>query len=166
MNGETKTWNMNELYTFEEFKQMSLDIQVEYINHIIETYSVGLPSISAYLLKKNENYLTDYAKKNGVKFNKCVPMGRNAQYYRLKFIEAIQERDEEDLFIPSPEVIKKSVEKTYDILATGVVKPAGPSVDYAELIFRGGIDYAALNAIVSKFTDDNYKISIRIQKED
>lgn len=161
LNGEVTTWNFKNFCTCDEFVQMPHDIKEGYINYLINTYHVGLPSISLYLFKKSENYLFDYAKHNSLHFVKCSSHGRAGAKYRMEFIEAIG-CEKSERYIPTPEAIKESVK---NIVGSLPKKPSA-MINYAEFTFHGGIDYEALNTIVSKFTNGNVKIHIRIQKED
>jgi len=46
MNGEVKSWNMNKFYSWEEFKNMPVDIQEAYISTLVQKYKVGLATIA------------------------------------------------------------------------------------------------------------------------
>lgn len=57
MNGPCETWKLTDFYTWEEFKLMPRDIQVLYINRLIETYDVGLENISKDLFNRSKGSL-------------------------------------------------------------------------------------------------------------
>lgn len=180
LNGEVRSWNMNKFYSYDEFKQMPHDIQEQYLNGLIDKYDVSVGAISKILFGHSDTSLYNFAKKHKLKLNHCSTTGQGAQKNNIAFAEAITAlRDYDDLekeidkFIPSPEAIQQSLDNAtveFDIpeFIPKLPKPISPvtKIDYAEFTFHGGIDYEALNTIVSKFTDGNVKIHIRIQKED
>ena len=65
-NGEVKSWNLNTFYAYEEFKQMPQDIQIEYINHILDEYKLGIKNISIILFHLSENGLRNYCDVKGI----------------------------------------------------------------------------------------------------
>lgn len=61
MNGEIKTWKEKPFYTFEEFNELPDDVQLKWINSIINRYDVGLGGISKIISPgANRNALHDY----------------------------------------------------------------------------------------------------------
>jgi len=175
LNGEVKSWNMNEFYTYDQFKSMPHDIQEQYLNGLIEKYNVSVGTISRCLFGKSDNALYQYVMDHKLKCNHCSTTGMGARKNSIAFAEAIQAvRDYNDLekedkpepFIPSTEIIKASIEQMPETIDIPKTKVSSARIDYAEFTFHGGIDYEALNTIVSKFSDGNVTIHIRIQKED
>ena len=166
LNGEIKSWNMNEFYTYKEFKSMANDIQEQYLNCLIGKYNVSIGTISKLLFGLSDTALYNYAKDHKLKCNHCSTTGMGARKNAIAFTEAIQAvRDYDDL--EKEEEPEVSVESVHEQILNSVKQNMfNASIDYAEFTFHGGIDYDALNTIVSKFTDSNVKIHIRIQKED
>ena len=60
LSGEVKTWDLKKFYSWKEFKEMPEDIQLEYVNSIINRYDVGLATISTVLFKKSAAALSGY----------------------------------------------------------------------------------------------------------
>lgn len=67
MSGPVQTWKMTEFYSWEEFKQMPHDIQIEYLNFLIFKYGVGIESISTVVFNKSRTNLVKYIEKNSLK---------------------------------------------------------------------------------------------------
>lgn len=65
-HGEVKSWNLNTFYAYEEFKQMPQDIQIEYINRILDEYKLGIKNISIILFHLSENGLRNYCDVKGI----------------------------------------------------------------------------------------------------
>ena len=60
-HGPVESWKMSEFYTVKEFKQMPKDIQVEYLNYLIDKYGVGVQTISIHLFGMSKTWLMWYA---------------------------------------------------------------------------------------------------------
>lgn len=61
-HGPVSTWNLNDLYTYSEFCNMPLDIQIEYVQRLMDKYSIGLSAISSKLFNHAPNSLHRYFK--------------------------------------------------------------------------------------------------------
>ena len=71
-HGECKVYDMNAFMTFDEFKEMPDDIQVEYVNKIQDQYHVGMAKISEIVFEQTDlsalrNWLVDRKT-----FQKCI----------------------------------------------------------------------------------------------
>lgn len=65
-HGPVKSWKMTSFYTWEEFKQMPHDIQVEWVNFVMDKYNVGLSNISKDVFGKAHTTLGEYLRKHGL----------------------------------------------------------------------------------------------------
>lgn len=65
-HGPVKSWKMTSFYTWEEFKQMPHDIQVEWVNFVMDKYNVGLSNISKDVFGKAHTALGEYLRKHGL----------------------------------------------------------------------------------------------------
>lgn len=61
-HGPVNAWNLNDLYSYSEFHQMPFDIQIEYVQHLMDKYSIGLSAISSKLFNHSSNSLHRYFK--------------------------------------------------------------------------------------------------------
>ena len=67
MNGEIKVWQEKPFYTFEEFKELPDDVQLKWINSLINRYDVGIGGISRIIAPSaNRNILHDYMERKGL----------------------------------------------------------------------------------------------------
>jgi len=66
-HGPVKSWNMNTIYTWDEVLEMPDDIKVEYFNHLMTTYNVGLVEITKRQFKLSHGAVYGYATRH--KFN-------------------------------------------------------------------------------------------------
>ena len=60
LNGECVVWDYKKFYALNEFKSMPIDIQVGYINSLMNRYDIGLATISRELFGRASNYLNNY----------------------------------------------------------------------------------------------------------
>ena len=77
-NGQCKSWKLTDFYTWEEFKLMPGDVQINYINHLIDTYHVGLEAISKDLFSRSRTGLYQYLASN-MRYDKITkrPQGKH-----------------------------------------------------------------------------------------
>lgn len=66
LNGECKSWNLKTFYSWDEFKSMPSDIQLEYVNSLINRYDCGLTTISKILFEKAPSTLSFHMKYHGL----------------------------------------------------------------------------------------------------
>lgn len=66
MNGEVKSWNMNEFYTWDEFKQMPKDIAAAYISTLNQKYRVSMMNIAEKLFHVAKSVFSTYIHKSGI----------------------------------------------------------------------------------------------------
>ena len=164
LNGECGVWDFRHFYTFESFKEMPLRIQVEYINNLIDKWSVSISVISVELFGKNTNYLYEYAKRNGITWHK---QAKTSKSLTLAFISAIRaSREHSEPSEPEVEIELPEEEKPVESEKTASEEKTGYSMDYVELNMTDGIDYSVLNAIYQQFDGYHCKIKIIIMRKD
>lgn len=59
-HGPVESWKLTNFYSYAEFKKMPDDIQVQYINYLMDKYKVGLSNISKDLFGMSKTTLSDY----------------------------------------------------------------------------------------------------------
>ena len=158
LNGECNAWNLDHFYTFESFKEMPLRIQAEYINHIIDKWSVSIAVIAVELFGKSTNYLYEYGKKNNITWHK---QAKTSKSLTLAFISAVRaSREDSEPSKPEVEVEPPVREKPVESEKTAIEEKSGYSMDRVELDMSDGIDYSILNALYQQF--DGYHCNIKI----
>lgn len=163
LNGECSTWNLDYFYTFESFKEMPLGIQVEYVNHIVDKWSVSIAVIAVELFGKSTNYLYEYGKKNDITWHK---QARTSKSLTLAFISAIRaSRECSEPSEQEAEVKPSEEEKPVESEKTAIKEKSGYSMDRVELDMNNEIDYWLLNKIYSRFEGSRLKIKIIIERE-
>lgn len=89
LNGECKTYKKKDFYTWDEFKALPSDLQVAWVNSIINRYDVGLTVISQDILGMSKNALNMHFSKSGEKQYINKPQtGAAASRGRKKLAEA------------------------------------------------------------------------------
>ena len=66
LNSEVQTYNMSKFYSYSEFKGMPLDLQVEYLNNLIDKYGVSFSTIAVDLFNVSKTSLRSYCVKKGI----------------------------------------------------------------------------------------------------
>lgn len=69
LNGECKSWNLNEPMDWETFKAMPHDLQVQYVKGLNSRFNVGYNQLGRDLFHLSTNAVRTYFKKNGVTCN-------------------------------------------------------------------------------------------------
>lgn len=129
-HGPVESWKMSEFYTVKEFKKMPKDIQVEYLNYLMDKYGVGLQTISIHLFGMSKTWLTWYANRpyNNYlsKLHKCTKSHTDD---RERFISDIQKAfwpektEEEPESITIAELDAQTAEKEKPRFIHGVPLP-------------------------------------------
>ena len=65
LNGEMVSWNLNCFFTWEQFKALPDDIQVEWLNHMSEKYGCGFTSVAKLVLNTPTSTIQAYLKRKG-----------------------------------------------------------------------------------------------------
>lgn len=103
MNGEVKTWKMNEFYTWQEFKQMPDDIQEAYLVSLVGKYKVGIGIIAKYVFKAAASTVYTYLKDKPYRSRLITPERSTKGHINglLNDLEGLTSKDSADIFIPS-----------------------------------------------------------------
>ena len=91
MNSEVKSWNLNEFYTWNDFKQMPKDLQVEYLQNLTNKYKVGPGAIEKSLFQIGRTTLEYHLQKFLIadKIHWITFRGAKAQAYNAEFERTI-----------------------------------------------------------------------------
>lgn len=97
MNGPTFTYQLDKFYTWEEFLGLPVDIQVEYLNRLMEKWQVGQRAIEAILFGKGSGAIANLMKRpqyDSVR-NKLTTLqrganGQSTRGKRIAFQQAIE----------------------------------------------------------------------------
>lgn len=105
MNGECKTWSMFKFYDWDEFREMAADIQVRYLNNILERYGVGTSTISRYQFKKSSSNLDKYLAKHGLidKIKRVNKNGISVAANIPRYLEALARQNNVEITHSEPE---------------------------------------------------------------
>lgn len=60
MNGECRSWNMEKFYSWDEFKKMPEDIQIRYVNYLLNKYNCAIKTLSEVVFGKSTGTLRMY----------------------------------------------------------------------------------------------------------
>ena len=92
MNSEPISWNLNDFYTFNDFKKMPNDIQVMYCQKLTDTYGVRINAIGEILFELSSGafnrYCTEHGIKDQVKWN--VKSGKAGAAYNAEFKRKVE----------------------------------------------------------------------------
>ena len=110
MNGEVKRWNMNEFYTWNEFKEMPKDIAAAYISTLNQKYRVSMMNIAEKLFHVAKPTFSTYIKKSGIRDLLKIQMYNNRGEHNRNLVEfenaiiaekVAKETVPADIFIPA-----------------------------------------------------------------
>lgn len=161
MHGEVKSWKLTDFYTWNEFKEMPHDIQIEYLNYTIDTYGIGLASISSVLFEKNSASLFKYCayhkldnkihkgnaggatKKNTAAFKAIVLENRNKAMPTPES-ENLVELVEENLYLTEDDISRRC------------------SMNFSTVYTSKNIDFDELARVEKMFKGQKIRVSISI----
>lgn len=89
MNGEVKVFKKKDFYTWEEFKALPSDLQVAWVNSIINRYGAGLETISEIVFGFSKRNLRHYfQRKNEIQYLNKPLTGKAGQKAKKALAEA------------------------------------------------------------------------------
>lgn len=169
LHGPVQSWKMTNFYSWEEFKSMPSDIQVEYINYLLDKYGVGLATISIRVFYKSARLLQQHFRRLGIEDQIHIPakggsVARDA-YLRLEEDikaynspvldeEPVMEADPE----PEPVVMEPEAEPIVD-----PEKPVVTSMAFATEYVGDKIDFYTLSYVENMFKGRKIRVSISIE---
>lgn len=126
MNSEVKSWNLNEFYTWNDFKQMPKDLQVEYLQNLTNKYKVGPGAIEKSLFRIGRTTLEYHLQKYLIadKIHWITFRGAKAQAYNAEFERTI---DKYRLAIVDTLPPDQEVEEEPAAVADPVIEPEKPA---------------------------------------
>lgn len=171
-HGDVKSWKMTEFYDWKNFKEMPDDIQVEYINHLIDAYDIGLTAIGAHLFKISKVSLLRHFKRRNLEsqIHKCEARGGQAISNVQKFIKDLSEKMPGYGSWPVEEAEAHPDEVVYDTVA--YVESDRSLLDSkrccsmsfsTEYITGEGVDHEELSRIEEMFSGRKIRVSISIE---
>lgn len=167
-HGPVESWNLNKFYSYQEFKFMPDDIQIEYLNHLIEKYHVGLQSISLYVFGLSATALSTYLSRKEI-LDKITVRGNRVRssHKSIDLLkQAIAQKDNPQEHIDAAASVEDINEETTASLNPYVVpipKPKIESKTFSTTYIGEKIDIESLYLIQSMFKDSKIRVSITIE---
>lgn len=167
-HGPVESWNLNKFYSYQEFKFMPDDIQIEYLNHLIEKYHVGLQSISLYVFGLSATALSTYLSRKEI-LDKITVRGNRVRssHKSIDLLkQAIVQKDNPQEHIDAAASVEDINEETTASLNPYVVpipKPKIESKTFSTTYIGEKIDIESLYLIQSMFKDSKIRVSITIE---
>lgn len=167
-HGPVESWNLNKFYSYQEFKFMPDDIQIEYLNHLIEKYHVGLQSISLYVFGLSATALSAYLSRKEI-LDKITVRGNRVRssHKSIDLLkQAIAQKDNPQEHIDAAASVEDINEETTASLNPYVVsipKPKIESKTFSTTYIGEKIDIESLYLIQSMFKDSKIRVSITIE---
>lgn len=96
MNGSIITLNLSKFYTWDEFKNMSPDFQVEYLQYIADKYKAGNETIAIEVFGITGPSLRTYLVKHGIDKKIEFKAVRGSKVNRLHLHEAVKKQRQGD----------------------------------------------------------------------
>lgn len=129
MNSEVKSWNLNEFYTWNDFKQMPKDLQIEYLQNLTNKYKVGCGAIEKSLFQIGRGTLEYHLQKfliadkiHWIVFKGAKAQAYNAEFertidkYRLAIVDTLPPVSEiEGEIDDKPQAVEKEPQVTFDV---------------------------------------------------
>ena len=83
-HGKVKEICMKDFMAFDEFKEIALDLQTEYINNLQDKYDISIKHISRYLFGLGDTGLQKYLQEAGI-LNNCNPQKHRGKTAMLSY---------------------------------------------------------------------------------
>lgn len=167
LNGECKTYNMSNFYTWKDFMEMPKDIQIEYLRGIMVKYECSLFAISIEVFGMSRENLWNYCKRKGIidQVTNGIKITRKGSLYLRSAVQKKLEACPETPDIPedaNPEP-KKPIENYKN--DNEMPQPKDFSVTVKDLsITTTGFDYKLLDFIASQYKGRNIEVTIIVKE--
>lgn len=162
MHGPVKSWKMTEFYTWDEFKSMPEDIQVEYLNYLVDTYHVSVGAIESKLFNLSAGCVYKYLKNNKLssRVHHSGLHGSSACSYVDAFRKAVNDAKE-----PKVEEAVVETEALSDDIISHPCKPESTleTMEFSTEYIANGIDYKSLEAVEKMFSGRKIRVSITLE---
>lgn len=175
MSGECKTYDMRKFYTYEEFKTFPDDIQLKYINGLINRYNVTVSMIAEDLFHVTSAGLYKHLKKKDLmQYINKAPNGRSsiAVEGRARLMIAIENANEsKEEVIPEPVIEEPAAPEPIPEMITPelvVEEPVEPKVfaNFRSMrIEMNDWDSDILDFLRTRFAGGDYHITITVDKD-
>lgn len=162
MHGPVESWKMTEFYTWDEFKSMPKDIQVEYLNYLVDTYHVSVGVIESSLFNLGGGCVYKYLKRNKLSSNvhHSGMRGRSALSYVDAFRKAVNDAKE-----PKAEEDVVETEASSDDIVLHPYEPESTleTMEFSTSYIANSIDYKSLEAVEKMFSGRKIRVSITLE---
>ena len=165
LHGPVQSWKMTTFYTWQEFKEMPEDIQVEYINFLLDKYGVGLSTISTRVFYNSQRTLEQHFRRIGM-YDKLHNPSKGGSISRSAYTKLEEDMKvffnptPEEESIPEPEPIEPEIE------VETVAEPEKPfvtSLAFSTEYVGDKIDFYALSYVENMFKGRKIHVSISIE---
>lgn len=183
-HGPVSSWKMSDFYTWDEFKKMPLDIQVEWLNHVLDKYNVSLSTISAEVFQLSTKALGTYLSR--MKVSKQIHSRRGGRKVKKEDFDAFKmailnyregprvQIDTEkvvDVLANTPEVypifpeeikMAEKSESDADKATEAEPEPVYLSMGFATSYISKGIDLEMLPGIAAMFEGKMVRVTFEV----
>lgn len=172
MNSALYTWDLNKFYTYAEFKDMPDDIQLEYLNKLIDTYGITSSNIAKELFNMSVNGFWQYCKKHGYsnrihQNHDRRSLKKNVDKFQTAILQAMDGGNTSEAeVVPTPE--KEDTAATLTTLEPKEEKVSLPSTGiwFGDLksttITMRGFDYATIEFLANRYSGQEIEVKIEI----
>lgn len=175
MNGECISYDMKKFYTYEEFKTFPDDIQLKYINGLINRYNVTVSAIAEEVFHITRAGLYKYLRKKDLnKYINKAPYGNSSIVVegRARLMIAIENANKsKEEVIPEPVTEEPAAPEPVIEVATPepvveeLVEPKVFANFYSMRIEMNDWDNDILDFLRKRFSGGNYRITITVDKD-
>lgn len=172
MNSALYTWDLNKFYTYAEFKDMPEDIQLEYLNKLIDTYGITSSNIAKELFNMSVNGFWQYCKKHGYsnrihQNHNRRSLKKNVDKFQTAILQAMDgESASEAEVVSTPE--NEDTTATLTTLEPKEEKAPLPNTGiwFGDLkgatITMRGFDYATIEFLANRYAGQETEVKIEI----
>lgn len=160
MNGAVVTLNLKYFYTWEEFKKMPTDFQVEYLQSLADNYAVGVDAIAGEVFGITGQSMKQYLVNHGIDGKVQFKGVRGSRVKRMYLHKAVRKQRQEDE--PKPEeqpVHEEAPQETVE-----VKEEKNISTVLRSTIEMSGFDMNMIELMKSMYGDSEIRITITIER--
>lgn len=172
MNSALYTWDLNKFYTYAEFKDMPNDIQLEYLNKLIDTYGITSSNIAKELFNMSVNGFWMYCKHHGYsnrihQNHDRKNLKKNVDKFQTAILQAMDGGNTSEAeVVPAPESEDTTVTLTTLEPKEEKVSLPNTGIWFGDLksttITMRGFDYSTLEFLANRYAGQEIEVKIEI----
>ena len=154
-HGPVETYDMNSFMSYDAFRSLPKDLQIEYVNILQDKYDIGLAQLAKNLFHVEDGVLTSHLRINGI-LGKCNATKKRGKTKLREFLEDIDEQRRRTEFANVVDIAEAREQEKETGIPSGFITYD----EYQKFSPEDRLKY--VNGLVTKWNVGNTVISVEL----